>query len=669
MQTDSTEIIAAPTGIWPGPMTLYRQLTLIIIALFVAGFIGTVTISTGNLRHFLSDQLGSHAQDTATSLGLSLTPAMQNKDIPVMNSMVDAIFDRGFYQSIAVVSAAGETLIERINPADLRDVPGWFTRLFSLEVPVADAVVMSGWKQAATVNVASHPGSAYRELWNNTVDTFWLFFIAAIIVLLLGLIGIHLLLQPLRRVELQAEAICNRRYAIQENLPKTRELRTVVKAMNRLAGKVNDIFNDQSGLTERLREQAYMDPVSGLGNRHYFNRQLRNLIESPEEPAQGAALLLELENLEDINTTSGFQAGDRLLQRAGELIAARSGKYSHCYSARISGAGFGIIIVDINAASADALACDLARDMLQLHIEQLTNHENVAHIGVALWQPGDSVTAVLAAADLALQSARTAGENTWFRHASALRDQALPVGAGDWQEYLGLAIRDEKIVLYSQCVVHPVAGPANPLHREILLRIPGSNGDLIAAGIFMPMAEYMGLATQVDMLTIARALELVAATTDTRYAINLTSTAMHDPGFVAWLCEQLESSDHTDRIVIEVPEYGVLRNIESASDFIRQVKTAGCDCGIDHFGRGFSSFGYLRRIGIQYLKIDGSFIHDIDKDADNRFFVQALVDTAHSLDITVIAEAVETQEELEVVSTMNVDGIQGYLAGKPEPVQ
>jgi hypothetical protein len=125
-------------------MTLYRQLTLIIIVIFVAGFIGTVTISTGNLRHFLTDQLESHAQDTATSLGLSLSPAMQGNDLPLMNSMVDAIFDRGFYRSIVVETAAGEILIERNNLVDPGDVPGWFARYFSLDIPAADAVFMSG---------------------------------------------------------------------------------------------------------------------------------------------------------------------------------------------------------------------------------------------------------------------------------------------------------------------------------------------------------------------------------------------------------------------------------------------------------------------------------------------------------------------------------------------
>jgi diguanylate cyclase (GGDEF)-like protein len=651
-------------------MTLYRQLALIIALLFVAGFIGTLTISTGNLQQFLTNQLASHAQDTATSLGLSLSQPMQDNDLPIMNSMVDAIFDRGYYHSIVVESADGESLVERSSTMDTRNVPGWFTRHIRLEVPQGDALVMSGWKQAATVTVSSHPGHAYRELWENMVDTFWLFFLSAVTMLLLGLAGIHFLLKPLRRVELQAEAICNREYAVQEKLPRTRELRIMVEAMNRLARKVNEIFTEQSSLTGRLREQAFRDPVTGLGNRHYFNRQLRNLVESPEEPAHGAVLLIELNHLDEINTTAGFRAGDRLLARAGELVTTRITDCDNCYCARTSGAGFGIVAVDISNTAADDLAAALAGDLVQLQIENLVKHMDVGSIGVATWQPGDTVTNVLAEVDIALQSARSGGENAWVRYEPPAGKQATPGGAHAWQEHLEQAIKDGQMILYTQDVVPPAASHDKLLHREVLLRTRDTGGGLLAAGVFMPMAERMGLATQLDRLTVNKALEQIARVAgSTRYAINLSSVTLHDPEFLAWLCNCLgRHPEHTARLVFELPEYGVLKNVNTARKFIRQLKdTTGCDCGIDHFGRGFSSFGYLRSIGVQYLKIDGSYTRDIDKDADNRFFVEALVDTAHSIDIKVIAEAVETAAELEVLEAMNVDGIQGYLAGKPEP--
>jgi len=650
-------------------MTLYRQLVLVIILMFIAGFIGTVTISTGNLQQFLAGQLKSHAQDTATSLGLSLSQPMQNDDLPIMNSMVDAIFDRGYYRAIAVKSMTGETLVERSRVMDTRTVPGWFSRLISLEAPRGDALVMSGWKQAATVTVTSHPGHAYRELWKNLVDTFWLFFLSAITMLLLGLVGVHLLLRPLRRVEAQAEAICNHDYAIQEKLPRTRELRVMVEAMNRLARKINEIFTEQSNLTARLREQAFRDPVTGLGNRHYFNRQLRNLVESPEEPAHGAILLIELDRLDEINTTAGFQAGDRLLARTGDLITKRMAAYSHSYSARISGAGFGIVVADISDTDADKLAAALAGDLAQLQIEDLVTHTDIGSIGVAAWQPGDTVTEILADADIALQSARTSGENAWFHYRPPADRSNIPRGAHAWQAHLEQAVKGEQITLFTQDVVAHTTGQGQLLHREVLLRVSDTDGALVAAGIFMPMAERTGLATQLDRLTVNKVLDrLTRATDSTRYAINLSSVNLHDPEFTAWLCDSLgKNTEHAAQLIFELPEYGILRNTDTAGEFIRQLRAIGCGCGIDHFGRRFSSFGYLRSIGIQYLKIDGSYSRDIDKDANNRFFVEALVDTAHSIDIKVIAEAVETTAEREVFESMNVDGIQGYLAGKPEP--
>ena len=198
-------------------MTLYKQITISIILLFILGFLGTVFVSTNNLRTFLVTQLESHAQDTATSLGLSLSPHMHTRDMPIITVMVDAIFDRGDYRKISVTSINGALLIERSKPVIPEHVPGWFTNTISLQAPEAKALVMSGWKQAATVTVASHSGNAYIELWNNTADTLKLFLASASITLMLGLLAVRILLRPLTRVEMQADAICNQSYPIQKN--------------------------------------------------------------------------------------------------------------------------------------------------------------------------------------------------------------------------------------------------------------------------------------------------------------------------------------------------------------------------------------------------------------------------------------------------------------------
>ena len=651
-------------------MTLYKQITISIILLFILGFLGTVFVSTNNLRTFLVTQLESHAQDTATSLGLSLSPHMHTRDMPIITVMVDAIFDRGDYRKISVTSINGALLIERSKPVIPEHVPGWFTNTISLQAPEAKALVMSGWKQAATVTVASHSGNAYIELWNNTADTLKLFLASASITLMLGLLAVRILLRPLTRVEMQADAICNQSYPIQKKLPRTRELKSVVMAMNRLSQKVNTFFTDQSALTERLREQAYRDPVTSLGNRRYFNRQLQTLLESREDPAHGALLLIELRELAQINKNRGYPEGDRLLQRTGELLQSRIKNTDDCFTARIAGACFGIVLVGSGTDEAELLAENLCLDLQQLHADGLVETNDIYNIGIAIWKPGDAITGVLGEADIALRAAQSAGHNNWQRYEPPVAEQAEIHGTVHWRAYLQEIIKTGNVLLVAQ-PVYWLDDTGNTLaHKEVLLRIPDKDGKEIAAGIFMPMAERAGLASEMDKLVITALLEHMDSGKNTAdYAVNLSPASLNDPVFIEWLCKKLEESPaRTKHLLMEFPEYGVLRNTQDVRKTIERLDGIGCRCGIDHFGRGFYSFGYLRSLNVNYLKIDGSYTRHIEQEKDNQFFIQALADTAHSIDIRVIAQSIETGEERNTIKELKVDGMQGYLTGIPEPL-
>jgi diguanylate cyclase (GGDEF)-like protein len=653
-------------------MTLYRQIVISIITLLVLGFMGTVIISTNNLRAYLETQLEVHAQDTATSLGLSLSPHMKPRDMAIVQSMVDAIFDRGYYSSIGVTSLDGETLLERRVEAGTGNAPQWFVDAVALQAPAAEALIMSGWKQSATVYVTSNPGNAYRELWSNTVDTFWLFLISAVALILLALLAVRVVLKPLRNVEHQANAICNRSYAIQKQLPRTRELRRVVLAMNHLASKVKEIFAEQAALTERLRKQAYMDPVTGLGNRRFFTRQLKSLVESPEQSTQGAFLLLELNQLSRVNKASGYTAGNELLARTAKLINARMRNAENYFAARIKGAEYGIIAAGISKQDTETLAESLCHDLLQLRADGLVEADNIAHIGIAMWQQGDTLTDLLSEADIALRAARSCEQNSWKLYVPPAAEQANIHGEEHWHDFLRQVVETGNIIL----TVQPVYGLGNQqhelLHREVLLRIIDTNGTPITASIFMPMAERVGLASSIDRLAIDKLLDFMVTGKEVSidYAVNISATSLHDPEFKEWLCRRLlDNPAAARRLLVEFTEYSVLVNVQDAGNFIRRLGTLGCRCGIDQFGRGFYSFGYLRNIKVNYLKIDGSYTRGIDEEEDNQFFIQALTDTAHSVDIKVIAQSVETSQERSVIEAMNLDGIQGYLTGKPETLQ
>lgn len=641
-------------------MTLSRQLIIIGIALFLLMFIGTFVVSVNNTRNYIAAQLESHAQDTATSLGLSLSPPMRESDVPTMTSMVDAIFDRGYYREIAVISIDGKALIERDLPVRIEGVPEWFVKLIPLETPEGKALVMVGWQQAASVSVRSNPGIAYAKLWRTTMGTLWWFLGSLGATLIMGLIALRFVLRPLKAVEEQARAICNREFPVQKKLPWARELRSVVEAMNKMSIKVREMFEGQVRASERLRAQAYMDPVTGLANRRYLDAHMQHLLRSPDEFSAGALLLIELSDFKRYNEHRGYPAGDRLMREVG-MALGRICPSSQGVIARLGGADFAILAPHASMGEAEQMAEQISSALRDLYDQGLTESEGAGHIGVALFRGHEKVAEFLSEADMALRAAQVKGPNAWHLFEGGDLKRADIHEASYWAERLRNVISDKSIVLCFQAVRRCSDGAL--IHHETLLRIKEPDGRLLSAGIFIPMAEKLGLGVELDKLVISHLIEIVEAGggESGRFAVNLSSGAVCDPEFVEWLCGELQRVPAlAERLIIELSERGAVGQLEAVRRLAERVGALSVKVSLDHFGRGFSSFGYLSNLKIDYLKIDGSYIHGIDQDKENQFFVQTLAKIAHGLDMKIIAEFVETQQEWEMLQSLEVDGGQGY---------
>jgi diguanylate cyclase (GGDEF)-like protein len=647
-------------------MTLYRQLALSIIILFAVGFIGTTITSTGNLKSFLQSQLETHAQDTATSLGLSLSPHMQQKDLPIINLMIDAIFDRGYFQSIQLVDIEGNILVERTRENYKEPVPDWFIRLVSLPTPRGEAAVMSGWKLAGSIQVVSHPGLAYQELWSNTRDTFLLFLAVAIVILLAGLLTLRFLLRPLHEVEKQAEAICERSWILQNKLPKTRELRRVVVAMNKLTSRVREIFSEQAALTEELRSKAYLDTVTGLANRQSFNRQCHISIESGEDATHGALLLVKLDALKAINDSTGYTEGDKLLQKTAHLINEQYIGDSPGFVARLSGGEFGLLIYGVDTQNAENLAVHLCEDFKRMQAKFAPGTGNFAHIGLTMWEHGREPSELLAEADHALRTASCGASIDWHRYQTDSEGKSSAYGKEYLRSRVQEAVESQNIRLYTQPVFSGV-NLETPIHREILLRLPGRDGEYTSAGIYHPVIDCLDCANSLDRLVIVKLLaHLAQDDSQVPYAINLSTASVMDPDFREWLVETLAATGHAaSRVQLEIKESTIANHIQQARDLINQLSSAGYQFGIDHFGKSFHPFGYLSTMKISYIKVDGYYTRGISQNRDNQFFIKALKDTVHTLDIKLVAQSVETRDEYETLQTLRLDGYQGYVFGMP----
>lgn len=652
-------------------MTLYRQLIIVIASLFMLLFGGTLLLNFFNTKTFLTTQLESHAQDTATSLGLSLSPHMAENDIATMTSMVDALFDRGYYREITLRTLDDQPLIERTLEVQLVGIPRWFIDTVPLTPPTAGAVVMAGWHQAGTVVVQSHPGYAYSVLWQMALDMFVWFTAAALLAAALGAIALRILLRPLRAVEQQAEGICERRYEMQTTLPRTRELRRMVLAMNRMTEKVKASFEEQAQSAERLRRQAYSDPVTGLGNRQYFDAQLREHTRTDTSLQRGALLLIQISNLAKINDESGFAKGDQLIQAAGNAIRKATADCDASIAARLTGGDFILLLPNCGAESADKLAERLCLELAALHGQGLAPTQDVANIGVTLYQSGNEPKDILASADLALRQAQSHGPNSW--HRPPQQDiAALPTAQGrhEWANRINQVLEQHQLVIEAQKVVS--ASDRNViLHQEIFVRIHDKNGHHWDASHFLPLAEQLGLAREVDRLVIEEVLTVYTANpTQHPVAINLSPASLDDQAFVNWLYGALErAAAQNIRLSFELAEYGATRNLDVLRQFAEGVKQRGHGIGIDHFGRGFTTFGYLQSLRPDYVKIDSAYTGHASENSDDHFFIATLCNVAHSLDILAIGQGVENEEQWETLRALNLDGIQGYIAGRPEVIR
>jgi diguanylate cyclase (GGDEF)-like protein len=649
-------------------MTLYKQLYLALGFLFLLIFLGTFGISLNSTRAYLSQQLASTAEDTATSLGLSLTTHLAGKDLATVQSMVDAVFDRGYYRLIRVEDTAGKSVYERVSTPRIDGVPAWFIRLIPLETPTAEAGVMSGWNQAGTLRVASHPGYAYAELWRGARGNLLWFLICMGLSALAGTLLLRLILKPLRAVEHQARAICQHRYPVQDTLPRTRELRRVVQAMNRMSTRVGQMFAEQAALTEQLSHDVYIDPVTGLGNRQRFNTQMNHLLQSPDEFSAGTLLLLQLRDFKGYNDRHGYPAGDALLRQTAELLQEALGDQARLVS-RLSGADFAALTLADDAEEAGVLA-DRVLDQLQRLSPGggMTDAGDIGHVGLAACRCGQPLGEVMANADVALRQAQQDGPNQ-FRYLAGASDGGEPQeqGASLWRERLQRYLDEDALLLHLQ----PVADARQPgtwLNREVLLRAREAVGSLTPAGAFMSMAERTGLAQALDRRVIELADRLLNQSGQTLapLAINLTPDAVNDADFAAWLTDFLHQRGIGPKLIFELSEYGVVRYLEPAQKLEGMLRQHGSGLAIDRFGSRFSSFTYLRDLPVRYVKLDGSYTRSLHETRETPIFVRALVNMAHELDIHLIAESVETEAEAQALTAMNVDGLQGYFIGRPQ---
>jgi diguanylate cyclase (GGDEF)-like protein len=653
-------------------MKLSRLLVGLISALWVLVFFATLATVISSTKDYLRRSMESHAQDTATSLGLSITQSKSANDPVTIELMTSAIFDRGYYSEIQVKKPSGESIYKKRVEKAVEGVPAWFMNMYTLPTPRMNAVVMEGWRKAAIVEVESHPGHAYAELWRISKNSAAVLGLVAVISLLVVVIVLRLALRPLDDMERQADDIAKRKFTILDKLPWARELHRISIALNSMCHSVERMLTEQTDLADKMRKKAYVDAVTGLMNRNDFNEQLTHLIGAPTKFATGAVAVIRIRGFAAFNERNGRPAGDTLLKRTAVLLQEVVTPYRSAFVAKLDGPEFAIVVPEITDADLPKLGDDVIKGLAEIEEFPRTEQSVMPHAGFAYYRyhEGASFGKLMGTAGQALSVAQGRGVPAWHLQQEEQVDQ----NAAMTMEINGLfkvGLPADRVVLQYQ-PVRPcqVAEDKWNYRSEACIRILASDGAIVRAGLFIATAKRLGALQLVDRVVTEKLMQNIAANGPVKgggTALNLSLESLLDKAFVDWLYGVLNAQREIAKyIIIEVAEHSIISNLEVVKAVFSKLRETGARLSIDRFGQSTASLGFLRGLEVDYIKIDGGYTRGIGESTDKQFFVQALVGIAHGLNIQVIVEYVETAADFEVVKGLAVDGAQGYFIGKPE---
>ena len=426
-------------------------------------------------------------------------------------------------------------------------------------------------------------------------------------------------------------------------------------------------------VTRELAHHATHDPLTGLVNRREFEQRLAHaVVGSKSRGAQRALCYIDLDRFKIVNDTVGHAAGDELLRQITNLLLENIRDRDTL--ARLGGDEFGLLL--------DNCPQDKAVEIAESLVAEVRDHRFVweghpflvgASIGlVEISGAVENVVELMAQADMACYAAKEQGRNRvclyQMEGCDHLQRHTEMMRAAD----LSTAVEDERLLLYYQPIVS-LLRDEDVVHYELLLRLQNNEGNIILPEAFIPAAERYGSMVALDHWVIRSAFQRYGATfgasREAEISINLSGNSLNDASLLDYVRQEFTTSEiPPQRVCFDISETAAIRNLSQAQRFIHVLKQEGCRFALDDFGTGLSSFAYLKKLPVDYLKIDGGFVREMLENPLDHAMVEAIRTIGHVLGIRIIAECAENEAIITRLRDLGVDYAQGYGLASPLPL-
>lgn len=417
----------------------------------------------------------------------------------------------------------------------------------------------------------------------------------------------------------------------------------------------------------QLKYLATHDYLTSIHNRYSFEESLKKAVAKAKRGKESALLLIDIDNFKLVNDTKGHAAGDDLLITIASFIKRHLRESDSL--ARLGGDEFGVLLEEVTVDEA-RLVAEKLRQITEENSFCLLQYGcfNLSlSIGFVLIDGALNSQELLSLADTALYAAKEKGRNRVVLLDQNEKTTIKLEAINQLITQIKNALKEDKFVLHFQ----PVVGVDNgkTAHYEALIRLKGEAGQLISPQAFIPTAERFGLMPQIDRWVVGASLDILRQHPGLNLFVNISGISLNDKSLLENIEELITQSGlEPSRIGFEITETAAVKDMVLAQRWIERLKKLGCRFALDDFGIGFSSFSYLRMLPVDYLKIDGSFIRDIDREPSHRALVEAMSAVARSLGKMTVAEYVENGNVLEILHELKIDYAQGYFLGRPDPI-
>ncbi len=428
-------------------------------------------------------------------------------------------------------------------------------------------------------------------------------------------------------------------------------------------------LTERNQIESQLTWLADHDPLTNLYNRRRFEAELKRTLSLANRYNQSGALIyFDIDQFKIVNDSSGHKVGDELLVRVSDKLKCVTRETDMV--ARVGGDEFAVLAPHVSLEDAQKLVEKICAEMTTIEISADKSVHRVSISAGLLIFPilGYTEQDIMASVDLAMYKAKQSNKGSWCLatiedfNRDEVRTQV------NWKFNIQKALQEDRFLLYFQPIKRISDGTIT--HYECLLRMIDDDGRVVSPGLFLHVAEQTGLMISIDKRVLELAFKLqfefIQNKLDIILAVNLSGEMISNPHAVDIVTTLLKQYDlPASKFIFEVTESQAVTNLFAAQNFMRQIHDIGGQFALDDFGVGFSSLSYLKQLPVQYLKIDGGFVKNLDVDHEDKLFVQAINSVGRGMGLKTIAEFVENEQIYEALRYIGVDYAQGYAIGRP----